>query len=167
MKRILAGGLIFLLTSMALVGCSQERAQMGDKVKVHYTLYLADGTEKESTVGKKPYQVTLGRGGSIIGFDKGIVGLAVGETKTVIIPPEDAYGRFRPDLVQMSHQDEFPPGGELEVGASLSGRLNDGTVVQFRIIAIVGDSVNVDGNHPMAGQTLIFELELVEIVERD
>lgn len=165
MIRKLAGGLILLLISMALVGCSQDRAKMGDKVKVHYTLYLADGTEKESTVGKKPYQVTLGRGGSIIGFDNGIVGLAVGETKTVIVPPEDAYGRIRPDLVQVSHRDEFPPGGTLEVGAGLSGRLADGSMVQFRIVAIEGDSVTVDGNHPMAGQTLTFELELVEIVE--
>ena len=140
-----------------------RRAEIGDSVKVHYTLTLDDGTEVESSVGGTPIEFTVGAGQMIAGFDHAVVGMSVGESKTVRIPPEDAYGPYREDLVQEVLRDQLPPELELEVGAQLQVQLPDGQLVLFTVIEITESTVTLDANHHLAGEYLTFNIELVEI----
>jgi len=139
------------------------QAQTGHTVKVHYTGTLDDGTQFDSSVGSEPLQVTLGNGEVIPGFEKGIEGMRVGEKKQVHIPSEDAYGESHEALVQEVGMDQMPPDIEPDVGQQFQVEGPSGPMI-LTVTALSDDSVTMDGNHPMAGKNLNFELELVEIV---
>lgn len=163
--KTLAAGLILLTISMPfLLSCSAETvAKGGDTVKVHYTGKLEDGTIFDSSRDREPFELTLGSGSTIPGFENGVIGMALRDTKTITIPPEEAYGPKRDELVMTISKDEFPPDVAPSVGQQLQMKHPSGNVINVTIIDVMQDSVTLDTNHPLAGKTLIFEVELMEI----
>lgn len=138
------------------------QAQAGDIVRVHYTGRLDDGTVFDSSQGSDPLEFTLGEGQVIAGFDRAVTGMSPGDTQTVTIPANDAYGERREEMVQTVAREQFPAHVEPEVGQRF--QVSNGQ--QMAVVTVTGvsaDGVTLDGNHPLAGQDLIFELSLVEI----
>ncbi|EXJ15067.1 FKBP-type peptidyl-prolyl cis-trans isomerase [Imhoffiella purpurea] len=139
-------------------------AQQGNTVKIHYTGTLDDGTVFDSSNGREPLEFTIGSGGVIPGFESAVSGMTVGETKTVTIPPEQAYGDYQEEMTQQVPRSAIPPEIELQVGMILSAEGPDGVPVSFVVKAFDQEEVTIDGNHPLAGRNLTFALELVEII---
>ena len=164
MKTLTTGVLLLTISILFLLGCSAKKvAKGGDTVKVHYTGKLEDGTIFDSSRDREPFELTIGSGDAIPGFEKSIVGMAIGDTKTITIPPEEAYGPRRDNLVMTVSKDEFPPNITPSVGQQLQMKRANGNIVNVTITDVMQDSVTFDANHPLAGKTLIFEIELVEI----
>lgn len=138
-------------------------AAHGDTVKVHYTGTLDDGTVFDSSAGRDPIEFTIGSETVIPGFESAVVGLAVGEKTTVVIGPEDAYGVRADEKVLVVDRSWLPAEPEPSVGMMLQGNTPEGTVV-FMITAVEEGQVTLDGNHPLAGKQLTFEIELAEII---
>jgi len=149
-----------------LVAVQKEPAQakVGDTIRVHYTGTLDNGTVFDSSVGREPLQFTIGLGQVIPGFDKGVVGLNLNESKTITIPADQAYGQYRADLVQVAARDQFPTDSELEVGQVLQVSQPNGQIILVTITNVTDTDVTLDANHPLAGKNLTFEIQLVEIV---
>ncbi|MCW8890761.1 MAG: peptidylprolyl isomerase [Sedimenticola sp.] len=137
--------------------------QLGQTVKVHYTGTLEDGTQFDSSAGREPLEFTLGQGQVIPGFEKALEEMTVGETKTVNIPADEAYGAHQPELVQKVEREQIPAEIELAIGAQLQAQGPDGQVFRLVVIELDEATATLDGNHPLAGKALTFELELVEI----
>ena len=155
---------IALLALAALVwslsGCSSTpTAKGGDTVKVNYTGKLDDGSVFDSSQGREPLQFVLGAGQMIAGFDQGVVGMKVGEKKTIILTPEQAYGLPSDERIMRVGKGQFPADLELTVGMQLQGP----TGFPVTVKEIGADSVTIDTNHPLAGKTLTFEVEMMEI----
>ena len=129
-----------------------RQATSGDTVRVHYTGTLDDGSEFDSSAGREPLEFTLGSGQVIPGFDNAVAGMAVGDTKTVTMGPDDAYG-------QVVERGRIPPDIALEVGMLLSAGGQ-----RLQVTAFDDESVTLDANHPLAGKALTFALELVDFV---
>ncbi|MEE8419813.1 MAG: peptidylprolyl isomerase, partial [Dehalococcoidales bacterium] len=125
---------------------------------VHYTGTLEDGSQFDSSVGRDPLEFTIGAGQMIAGFDRAVLGMTGGEKKTVIIPAAEAYGERSDDLVVEVSRDELPEGITPEVGMILMRGNNVVTV-----IAVSETTFTIDTNHELAGEDLIFEIELVSI----
>ncbi len=142
-----------------------NKAKSGDKVRIHYTGKLDDGTQFDSSAGREPLEFDLGGGGVIPGFDSAVDGMAVGESKSVKIESEQAYGPRHEELIQDVPKSDLPDDVELSVGLQLQAQSPEGQVMRFMIAAITEEVITLDGNHPLAGQTLNFDIELVEIVE--
>lgn len=140
-----------------------SQAKAGDTVKIHYTGTLDDGSQFDSSAGRDPLEFTLGSGQVIPGFDKAVEGMAVGDTKTVNIPPEDAYGPRHDGMIQEVPKSALPDNLEPEVGMGLQARRPDGGMLDLTVTEVGEESITVDGNHPLAGEALNFDLELVEI----
>jgi peptidylprolyl isomerase len=134
----------------------------GDVVRVHYRGTLVDGTGFDSSEGREPLEFTLGEGSVIEGFEAGVTGLEIGDKRTVTIEPEKAYGPKNETLVQRVDADSFAE--DPYVGGHVNLIAPDGSPLRGVITAVDGETVQLDFNHPLAGQTLIFEIELVEIV---
>jgi len=140
------------------------QAKSGNTVRIHYTGTLDDGTEFDSSAGRDPLEFALGGGQVIPGFDSAVDGMAVGESKSVTIPPDEAYGQRHEQLVQQVPRTTLPEDMEPAVGMQLQSQSPDGQVMNLVVTEIVDDSIPVDANHPLAGQALTFAIELVEIV---
>jgi len=140
------------------------QAQSGDTVRIHYTGTLDDGTQFDSSAGRDPLEFALGSGQVIPGFDSAVDGMAVGESKSVTIDPEQAYGQRHEQLVQQVPMSAFPDDMELAVGMQLQSQSPDGQVMNLLVTEVEDNAVTVDANHPLAGQALTFSIELVEIV---
>lgn len=140
-----------------------SKAENGDTVKVHYTGKLESGEVFDTSEGKPPLQFTIGKGTLIPGFEKGVVGMEVGDKKTIELSPEDAYGARREELMVAVKKSEFPTNITPTVGQRLQIRLQDGNPITVTIADLNEDSITLDANHPLAGYTLYFEVELVEI----
>jgi len=138
------------------------KPQPGDTVHVHYTGRLLDGSEFDSSAGREPLVFTLGNGMVIPGFDAAVADLEVGEKTTVTIPVDEAYGPHEEGLVQTVPKDFFQ-GESPEVGWVVQLQSPDGAIMAASIEAISDEGVTLDLNHPLAGQDLVFDLELVEI----
>ena len=140
------------------------QAKAGDTVRIHYTGTLDDGTEFDSSAGRDPLEFALGGGQVIPGFDSAVDGMAVGESKTVTIPVDQAYGERHDQLVQEVPKTALP--GEIEpaVGMRLQSRSPEGHTMDLVVTEVSEESITVDGNHPLAGRSLTFAIELVEIV---
>jgi peptidylprolyl isomerase len=139
------------------------QAKSGDTVKIHYTGTLNDGTEFDSSAGRDPLEFEVGSGQVIPGFDKAVEGMAVGDEKTVNIQPEDAYGPRHDQMVQEVPKSALPDDLEPAEGMGLQAQGPDGQVLNLTVTAVGEDSITVDGNHPLAGQALNFDIKLVEI----
>jgi peptidylprolyl isomerase len=140
------------------------QAKKGDTVNVHYTGKLEDGTVFDSSVDRKPMQFTISEGRILPGFEKGVIGMKPGDTKTVNIPADKAYGPHRKDLVLVVDKSKIPSHLKPEVGQQLKLNQPDGRAVPIRVTDIAQSKVTLDANHPLAGKDLTFEIELVEIV---
>ncbi len=141
-----------------------SQAKSGDKVKVHYTGTLDGGEVFDSSVEREPFEFTLGQGQVIPGFDKAVDGLEVGKKATTKIPPEEAYGTTKEELVKVFQQKDFPDNITAEVGKQLQIPQPGGTMLNVMITKVEGEDITLDANHPLAGKTLSFEIELLEIV---
>ncbi len=135
----------------------------GDTVKIQYTGKLEDGTVFDSSDGRDPLELKVGAGQVIPGFEKGVMGMEVGGTKTITIPADDAYGQRRDDLTISVKKTEFPENISPEVGQQLQLKQPDGNMVNVVITDIQEEQVTLDANHPLAGKTLIFDVEVVEV----
>lgn len=141
-----------------------SQAQIGDTVQVHYTGKLEDGTVFDSSVERTPLQFTLGQGQVIPGFEKAVVGMEKGAEKTTVIPSDEAYGPRRDDMLLTVDRQQFPDDIQPEVGQQLQVRQGDGQAVPVRVADVSDSEVVLDANHPLAGEKLIFDIQLVEIV---
>lgn len=141
-----------------------QKPKSGDTVRVHYTGTLEDGTQFDSSRGSEPLEFAMGRGQLISGFENAVADLAPGESCTVTLAPGDAYGEVNPAMVQDVPRHMMPEGVDLQPGMVLQGRADDGRVDNFVVVSLNDDSVTLDGNHPLAGKSLTFDIELVEIV---
>jgi peptidylprolyl isomerase len=139
------------------------QATEGDAVKVHYTGRLDDGTVFDSSDGRDPLAFTLGEGQIIPGFEQGVAGMAVGSKKTVNIPAEKAYGPRDPERELKVPRGEFPGDIDPEIGQKLQVGPPDGVPAIVTVIGITDEEITLDANHPLAGQALTFDLELVQI----
>lgn len=135
-----------------------------DTVKVHYTGKLNDGQVFDSSLEREPLEVKLGQGQLIPGFEKGLIDMAVKEKKTITIDKGEAYGEVNEQLFQKVAKTQLPPDLKPEIGMGLVGSNGEGAEQQFRVVQVNEDHIIVDANHPLAGQDLIFDLELVEIL---
>ena len=140
-----------------------SQAKAGDTVKIHYTGTLEDGSTFDSSQGREPLEFELGSGQVIPGFDKAVEGMAVGDSKEVTIPAEEAYGPRHDQMVQDVPMSALPPDLQPEVGMALSARGENGAEMRLVVTDVKEDSITVDGNHPLAGQPLTFAIELVQI----
>ena len=154
---------VILILGVIMTGCSAAQAKNGDTVQVNYTGKLADGTVVDSSVGREPLEFTLGVGQVIPGFEKAVLGMKVGEKKTVTIPVDEAYGPHHDDLVAEVPREKLPEDITPEVGQQLGVKRTDGGTSIVTIISVSDNTVTIDANHPLAGKGLTFEIELVKI----
>ncbi len=141
-----------------------KHAQDGDTVRIHYTGTLDDGTPFDSSAGSEPIEFTLGEKSVISGFEAGVKGMQIGEQKQVHIPASEAYGERNEALVEEIPRQNFPEEMELHVGMHLQAQSPNGESFNVVVTALSDATATLDGNHPLAGEALNFELELVEIV---
>lgn len=158
--------MMLVLGLVIIGGCSMQKVKDGDTIKVHYTGSLDNGTVFDSSEGRDPLEFTVGAHRVIPGFEKGVIGLKVGETKTIHIPAAEAYGPVRPELTQDLPRSIVPANVTLEVGKELvlSAR---GQPIPVRVLAFDNETITFDMNHPLAGQNLNFNLTVVEIVPKE
>ncbi len=140
------------------------QAKIGDTVKVHYTGKFGDGMVFDTSIDDEPLEFRIGESQVIPGFEEAVVGMNPGETKTVNIPVDKAYGPHRDDLVQVVDRKELPAGLKTEIGQPLEGRQPDGEIVVATVTDVTESRVTLDANHPLAGKSLTFEIQLIEIV---
>ena len=139
-------------------------AKSGDTVRIHYTGTLEDGTQFDSSAGRDPLEFALGSGQVIPGFDNAVDGMITGEKKSVTIPAEDAYGERQDALVHEVPRSQLPEDIEPEQGMQLQAQHENGQVMRFVVLSVEAETITLDGNHPLAGKALNFDIELVEIV---
>jgi FKBP-type peptidyl-prolyl cis-trans isomerase SlyD len=132
-------------------------------VSFHYTLTNQDGQLVESSRDNVPLSFLAGRAQILPKLEEELSQMEINEKRTVTLPPADAYGEFRDDAIQHASRDDFPPDTELEIGMQFWASMEDGQQVPFVIKEIGENDVTIDFNHPLAGQTLTFEMELMEI----
>jgi peptidylprolyl isomerase len=141
-----------------------QQVKAGDRVKVHYHGRLTDGTTFDSSAGRQPLEFEVGGGMVIKGFDDGVLGMSVGQKKTIEIPVDDAYGPKDPAALIEFPIDRFPPDLKPEPGMQLAMSDPSGHQQMVVVADVQPEFVVLDANHPLAGQDLIFDLELVEII---
>jgi peptidylprolyl isomerase len=146
-----------------LVLGSGNVARAGDTVMVYYTGTLDNGTVFDSNVNGTPLSFTLGEGMVIPGFDEAVTGMAAGQTKTVTIPVDKAYGPYNPSLVQTVPRNLFPANTTLVPGEKLTHRSPDGTSRIVTVVNVTDTGVTVDANYPLAGQNLTFTIKVASI----
>jgi peptidylprolyl isomerase len=141
-----------------------ERARLGDTVKVHYAGRLADGTEFDTSRGRGPLEFTVGRKQVILGFERAVIGMRPGTQKIENIPSSQAFGAHRSELVLKVRREQLGAGVSVRVGDQVPVRTADGRKKNGLITDADETGITVDANHPLAGQDLTFEIQLVEIV---
>jgi peptidylprolyl isomerase len=140
-----------------------SQAKNGDSVKINYTGKLADGTVFDSSAGRDPLGFTLGSGQVIPGFEEAVLGMAVGESKSVNIPADKAYGQRNEEMVIEAPRDQIPPEIIPEVGQALQMGGPNGEIIRVEITEVTATHIKLDANPPLAGKALNFDIELVAI----
>ena len=139
------------------------QAKTGDTVKVHYTGKLDDDTIFDSSEGREPLQFTIGEGRLIPDFEQAVVGMEPGETKTIQIPPDRAYGPHLEEMVMVVDRHDIPEELKPEVNQRLQVQQADGQMFVVTVTSVSESSVTLDSNHPLAGKDLTFNIQLAEI----
>jgi len=139
------------------------QVKKGDRARFNYSLTLKDGKAYESNMGQAPLELTVGKGKAIKGLENALIGMSPGQTKTVVVKPADGYGAKDPAFVWTVPAGELPAGAVAAVGTEVGFVRADGSRVEGRIAKIDGDQVTIDGNHPLAGRNLTFEIKLASI----
>ncbi|TRO81289.1 FKBP-type peptidyl-prolyl cis-trans isomerase [Desulfuromonas acetexigens] len=137
-----------------------SQVKNGDTVKVHYTGTLADGTVFDSSLEREPLEFTLGEGQLIPGFEKTVLGMSAGESRTVIIPAEEAYGPYREEMVLEVPRTQLPPDMQPQVGMQLQVGEEQGEGMLVQITQVTDTNITLDANHPLAGKDLTFNIQL-------
>ncbi len=143
-----------------------QQVKSGDKIKVHYHGRLTNGETFDKSEGREPLEFEVGSGMVIKGFDDGVTGMVPGDKKTVNITFYEAYGPKNPEMIIDMPKEQFPKDMEIEVGMPLAMTDGEGNQHQVVVTEIKDEVIILDANHPLAGEDLIFDLELVEIVGR-
>ena len=144
-----------------------SQVKENNTVKVNYTGKLSDGQVFNSSEGKEPIEFTLGQGQLIPGFEKGLIDMKLNEKKTITIAKEDAYGEINNDLIQEVEKTQLPQDMTPKVGMGLVSKSPDGQEMNLLVVEVKEESIVIDGNHPLAGKELIFDLEVVAIKETE
>ena len=139
------------------------QAKQGDTVKVHYKGTLTDGSIFDSSEGREPLQFTVGQRQLIPDFEQAVIGMSCGDTKTIQIAAESAYGPHRSEMVMVVDKSEFPEGLDPQLDQMLQVQQPNGQPFAVKVTEINGDKVTLDANHPLAGKDLTFDIELAEI----
>ena len=139
-----------------------SKATTGNTVRIHYTGKLEDGTVFDSSAERDPIEFELGSGQVIPGIDDAVVGMSAGESKTFTVQPDKAYGPHHEQLVQSVPVSALPDNLEPAVGMQLESQAPDGQVTRLTVTKVTEDAITVDANHPLAGQALEFDIELVD-----
>jgi FKBP-type peptidyl-prolyl cis-trans isomerase 2 len=137
--------------------------QNGDVIKIHYKGTLNDGTLFDSSQGKDPLEFKVGSGMVIPGFDKGVLDMAIGDTKTINIPCAEAYGESNPENIVNMPRTEVPAEMNPQIGEQLQLTDDEGNIIPVAVTNVTAEFITLDANHPLAGKDLNFELELVSI----
>jgi FKBP-type peptidyl-prolyl cis-trans isomerase 2 len=140
-----------------------QQVKAGDTVRVHYHGKLTNGSTFDSSEGREPLEFTVGSGMVIKGFDNGVLDMTVGEKKTLNIPVEEAYGPKNEELLMDFPIANVPPDMNPEVGMELQMSNPQGQVFPVKVAEITSEFIKLDANHPLAGEPLVFDIELVEI----
>jgi peptidylprolyl isomerase len=143
---------------------NMAQVKEGDVVKVHYTGKLVNGEQFDSSVGREPLEFTVGAGQMIKGFDAAMPGMNVGEKKTINIAPQDGYGEKSEEAIIEFPKEHVPADMKLEAGMPLTLSNQEGQPVPVIVVEVKDDVIILDANHFLAGQELVFDIELVEIV---
>lgn len=141
-------------------------AEVGDTVKVDFKGTLNDGTVFDATE-EEPIEFVVGDGTIIPAFEKAVVGMSPEETKSITVPSEEAYGEYRKELVQPIDKEQVPKDVELEVGQQVLVGATEDDAMPFTVADVKEDKIILDGNHPLAGQDLNFEITLVEVNKKE
>jgi len=141
-----------------------QQVKEGDVVKVHYTGKLVNGEQFDSSIGREPLEFTVGAGQMIKGFDDAMPGMNLGEKKTINIAPEEAYGPRSEDAIIEFPKENVPADMKLEAGMPLTLSNQAGQPVPVIVVEVKDDVIVLDANHFLAGQELVFDIELVEIL---
>lgn len=141
-----------------------SKTKQGDTVKVHYTGKLEDGKVFDTSLNKEPLEFTIGKGQVLKGFEEAVTGMEPGETKTANVPTEEAYGPVRDYLIIDVPRNQIPEHIEPKIGQQLEVQQADGRKVPVTITFVSEENVTFDANHPLAGENLVFDVQLLEIV---
>ncbi len=134
----------------------------GDQIRVNYVGCFENGTEFDSSEGREPLEFTVGAEEVIAGFDQAVVGMKPGESCKVVIAPEDGYGAHVPEMVAEVERHQIPDSEKLVLGSMLEVSLEDGQTLEVQVVELSDAAVSLDGNHPLAGKDLHFEIEVLE-----
>jgi len=140
------------------------KVQNNHTIRVHYKGTLTDGSLFDSSEGREPLEFTVGAGQVIPGFDNAVRDMEVGESKSFLIPCDDAYGQRDERLIQRVDRNMLPQDLQPEVGMMLASTLPNGEQIPVKVSEVTEAEIVIDANHPLAGQDLNFAIELVEIV---
>ncbi|HBS87749.1 MAG: peptidylprolyl isomerase [Bacteroidetes bacterium GWF2_38_335] len=140
-----------------------SKVKLNDTVQVHYTGKLANGEVFDSSEGREPLEFTIGEGSLIPGFEKGVIGMALNEKKTINIPCDEAYGKSMSEMIHTVERAMLPQEIVPEVGMQLVAEGPEGEKQVVIISAVTSTTVSIDYNHPLAGKDLIFEVEVINI----
>ncbi len=154
---------VFLSVAMLSACGGAPIAKNDDMVRVNYTLTLADGTLVQTSVGKEPLEFILGKGDYLPDFEKAILGMKAGESKTITILAANAYGARRDDLIVTLNRDQLAKGVEPKVGDTLQLTNTKGQTLSAIVTAISDTTITVDANSPLAGKDLTFKIDLLKI----
>jgi peptidylprolyl isomerase len=144
-------------------GTQMTQAKNGNQVKVRYTGKLTDGTEFDASPENAPLEFTIGKGEVIPGFEQAVEGMSAGEKKTVTLSSDQAYGPHREEMVAEIERKNIPDDLKLEIGNQLEVTQENGHPFLVKITSLTEETVTLDANHPLAGQELVFDIELLEI----
>lgn len=150
-QNLLPGGTLWL------------KQKNGDTVSVHFTGKFEDGEVFDTSKDSQPLEFRLGAGSMMPGFEAGVLGMEVGESKTIQVNPEDAYGQRQEEMIATLKREEFPDHINPEVGQQIEIKNPEGGAFRVLVTEVTEDSVTMDGNHPLAGKKLVFDIELVSI----
>ncbi len=138
-------------------------AKTGDIVTVHYTGKLKDGSIFDSSENHEPLEFTIGEGKVIPGFEKTVIGMNPGDTRTTEIASDEAYGPYDEKLQFSVQKSLLPEGMNPHIGQYLQMHQNDGNIFNVKVMDITTEQITLDANHPLAGQDLVFDIQLVRI----
>jgi peptidylprolyl isomerase len=141
-----------------------RQAKHGDTVRVHYRGKLRDGSVFDASFDREPLQFTIGEGELLPGFEEAVVGMNPGELKTTELPAETAFGPYREDMLLVIDKSQLPEDVEPKVGESVPIPRPDGPPIDITVADVTESEVTVDANHPLAGEDLTFDIQLIDIV---
>jgi FKBP-type peptidyl-prolyl cis-trans isomerase 2 len=140
-----------------------SRAKNGNTVRVHYTGKTEEDTVFSTSEYSEPLEFEIGNGEILSALEKAVIGMKEGERRTITVPPEEAFGRRLNELMSVVKKSKFPDHNTPTLGQHLQHKRADGIIIDGRVTEIIDDLVVLDANHPMAGHTLKFEIEMIEI----